>query len=567
MRLKARASLTALLALAVAAPVVATIDRYTDVPPDHQYAEAIRWVSDPENFVDGAGALFRGFPGNEFRPEQDFTDAHFEKVLDRLLNQWDGPLKRGQAAAFFYYGFQGLRNNIGGAPPPAPVTSHAVSAQQSCVWPLTDPFWKNGDKQAGVFQFGVKPECGSTFRLYLGEHIRDEIGIPSDPNTSEFRWEDSWGIQVSARVEYPGVAKSGERPIRHSAIQVSQSPTTTTKPVNTTTTTTTTTAPTTTTTSSPGCPFPLGNPVWENDRRHAFYWTVDNSYGQGFWLYFRNNNLYVKRGSPVTPNVVWSGPVSTERVRIVFDDRCETSNEVSHSDIDTPVSTTTTTQPTTTTTTLPAWPDNISREADRLSNIIHDTRVLFGKAIVIDHRKAQATRAHNRADEAVELADTLIEAYRNYPASTSGYEARLIDLRDAAVSWQTKTGTLVEWQTAPQPADTVEKKATTTSGSTSNRFQVLPENVKQAILNVYAAWGAAGGFSRDTKRGIYRYVYFHSLWVLEELDRVIPTLGSETDRDLARSYQNTFQNSLHNPQHGGASPFGWLLADAGFISR
>ena len=86
MKLKARAALAALLALLVAAPVVATAGWFFDVPTDHKYAEAINWVRQEK--------VFLGYPGNEFRPDKEFTPNQFDTVLQRLLNRYDGLTKR-----------------------------------------------------------------------------------------------------------------------------------------------------------------------------------------------------------------------------------------------------------------------------------------------------------------------------------------------------------------------------------------------------------------------------------------------------------------------------------------
>ena len=108
--MKLRALFTALLALAVAAPVVATMDRFPDVPADHQYAEAIRWASDPEEF--NGSPLFKGFPDGRFGPDDELTEEQFVKVVDRLFDAADR-WTRAETAALLYQGFPALQGHTG----------------------------------------------------------------------------------------------------------------------------------------------------------------------------------------------------------------------------------------------------------------------------------------------------------------------------------------------------------------------------------------------------------------------------------------------------------------------
>lgn len=101
---------TGLLALAVAAPVIATTTRFNDVPADHQYAEAIRWASDREWF--NGDPLFKGKPDGDFDPAEPLTEGQLLKVIRRLFDSSDD-WTRADVAALFYYGYPALR----GEPP------------------------------------------------------------------------------------------------------------------------------------------------------------------------------------------------------------------------------------------------------------------------------------------------------------------------------------------------------------------------------------------------------------------------------------------------------------------
>ena len=160
MRLKARAVLTALLALAVAAPVIATATRFNDVPADHQYAEAINWVRQE--------GVFLGYPGNEFRPDQEFSDSQFGKVLRRLLDdRYDG-LTRAEAAAFYYYGLTGLERTAAGLPV---VTTAAVSGAGE-DFPVQQPSYIDPPTAEWV---GQHPEDGGTYFNFAIRSIKPQV--------------------------------------------------------------------------------------------------------------------------------------------------------------------------------------------------------------------------------------------------------------------------------------------------------------------------------------------------------------------------------------------------------
>ena len=92
---------------ALALPVIATA-RFPDVPDDHQYADAIRWASDPEQF--NGTPLFRGFSDGNFGPDQELTESQFVKVVDRLFDSADDGWTRAETATLLYHGYKGIRS-------------------------------------------------------------------------------------------------------------------------------------------------------------------------------------------------------------------------------------------------------------------------------------------------------------------------------------------------------------------------------------------------------------------------------------------------------------------------
>lgn len=104
--MKLRFAFTALLAAVLAAPVIATVSRFPDVPTDHRHAEAIEWASDPENF--NGSPLFKGFPDGRFGPDEELTEGQFSKVVERLFDTADR-WTRAETAALLYRGLPALR--------------------------------------------------------------------------------------------------------------------------------------------------------------------------------------------------------------------------------------------------------------------------------------------------------------------------------------------------------------------------------------------------------------------------------------------------------------------------
>lgn len=101
--MKLRVAIAAILVIALAAPVVATTDWFTDVPADHPRIEAIRYAKEE--------SLMQGFPNGEMRPDDELTERQFVKVAERLYDRYDS-WTRADWAQVMYGGMPSLTNAI-----------------------------------------------------------------------------------------------------------------------------------------------------------------------------------------------------------------------------------------------------------------------------------------------------------------------------------------------------------------------------------------------------------------------------------------------------------------------
>lgn len=97
--MKLRLIATAILAFLMAVPVIATSDRFTDVPQDHEHRAAIDWAYNRE--------LFKGYPDRSFKPDRALSENELQIVVKRLFDSYD-EITRSQTAAILYYGITGL---------------------------------------------------------------------------------------------------------------------------------------------------------------------------------------------------------------------------------------------------------------------------------------------------------------------------------------------------------------------------------------------------------------------------------------------------------------------------
>lgn len=100
--MKWRTAFTALLVAFLAAPVMAA-EWFIDVPDTHSRVDAIRYVR--------AEGLFQGFPGGQFRPDAELTEAQFVKVVGRL-HEKRPELTRGEWARIIHEGLPALPSTI-----------------------------------------------------------------------------------------------------------------------------------------------------------------------------------------------------------------------------------------------------------------------------------------------------------------------------------------------------------------------------------------------------------------------------------------------------------------------
>lgn len=123
MKLRLRIILAALCVIALAAPVIATATRFSDVPADHEHAEAIRWASELDE------PLFRGYPDGSFKPDRQLSENEFQIVVERLFRHFDS-WTRAQTAALLYHGFQGLSGSATTTTTTVPTTTTMAAGEE-----------------------------------------------------------------------------------------------------------------------------------------------------------------------------------------------------------------------------------------------------------------------------------------------------------------------------------------------------------------------------------------------------------------------------------------------------
>ena len=228
-----------------------------------------------------------------------------------------------------------------------------------------------------------------------------------------------------------------------------------------------------------------------------------------------------------------------------------------------PTTTTTTTQPTTTTTTIPPFPDLEARR-NALSSKIGAARTNFNKAANNPHIRQYATDAKQAADDAVELATQLREDYKAYLDRTGARDIYTNDLEafyKSAIKWQTDNSIFVEWQTTEQPADNPDKQATSEYRIGTVAKSLLPDDLEELINNINGAQNEVSGYSDDLKRDIYRYVYYHAMLAVEELDTLRQTQPTRGYRGTVDGVYSSVRDYILKPT------FQWLATDSGFHKR
>lgn len=525
--------------MAVAAPVIATANRFTDVPDSHQFSEAINWTRQE--------GLFRGYPGNEFRPQEPLSDSQLGKVLRRLLeDRYDG-LNRGEAAAFLYYGVTGLEQAAADRPP-----TPETLAQTACRWPLGDPYWVS---KPDTFRFPVSNNCEQIIEIILnqGDQSSEKFVVATDATETEtIQWRDTWPDMLNVQVtmtdtDFKETRKYVARDFRDKAPP-------STKPAPTTTIATTTT-------TQPVYDFP-----WDTE------WVSAAGGETTFNLLLTNNTdrtltfRVVLLGSDVgTPHTIRAGETGKIR-KSMGSQYSRVKLDVYLGDlkvIDAWI--TRPTAPTTTTTTIPPFP--IQDRLDNLDGKIRDSRVLFGRAVKFGHRRTEMNLTKDTVDDAIAYGEQLLADYQAHEGGTDPIELeRLNNTISEAEKWEADIHLLHSWQNDPQPADHPLKQPQPRLW-TGNNIEALPKDLQTKIGTLNGVWHNAGDMSDATKRSLYRFVYYHALDVVEWLDRLILTGGSPEIRGHAKAVLTLFQSSYFADSGPRSSPFAWLMTNHGFIKR
>ena len=257
--MKGRLAFGAVLCALLAAPVIAQVGGFPDVPDNHPRADAIRWAAE-EN-------LFLGFPDGNLRPDADLTRPQFVRVAERLYDSADA-WSRGDWAQVMYGGVPSLTGTT-------PTTTAAVSVR--CGWPLGDPEAVLPLPDVGPpreIRFPVTP-CSPpvTYRIAFGGQT---FNLPYTSSAASWTPAMAWRgdsrsdfAEVTVTEYRPGGPPDGRlvgsvnipwRAIRERAVQ----PTTTTASLPPATTApTTTAAASSTTTRPPAVTIPPPDPVAE----------------------------------------------------------------------------------------------------------------------------------------------------------------------------------------------------------------------------------------------------------------------------------------------------------------
>ena len=235
---------------------------------------------------------------------------------------------------------------------------------------------------------------------------------------------------------------------------------------------------------------------------------------------------------------------------------------------------------TTTTTTIPPFP--IQERLAVLNGKIELTKERLVRATDnrTGHTEELANDVKEAADDAVDYVTKLKEDYAAYLEPADNWIERISREYDSAVERQNKAELLVEWITTYQKQTNAERKLTsendrrswkltiygrwgyipiqTTSGVTARS---VPEEFYTRIRNIHAVYKHVQdrpNYGDDTKRDLYRYVYYHTLWLNEQLEKYKKTYHVQSPlyqiiRDIHYGVQGYRQTAYE-----------WLANDAGF---
>ena len=199
--MKLRLIATAILAFLVAVPVIATSDRFTDVPQDHEHRTAIDWAY-------GRG-LFKGYPDRSFKPDRALSENELQIVVKRLFDSYD-EITRSQTASILYYGITGLE---GGGPSTTTTTTTTTtrpvitttttttaptSGTLSCPTPVREPEWLSEN----TFRFPIdNSRCSVRFGVSLDGSDAWGTYFNIDPYEIGYSKTITWPIPRANRME------------------------------------------------------------------------------------------------------------------------------------------------------------------------------------------------------------------------------------------------------------------------------------------------------------------------------------------------------------------------------
>ena len=194
--MKLRLIATAILAFLVAVPVIATSDRFTDVPQDHEHRTAIDWAY-------GRG-LFKGYPDRSFKPDRALSENELQIVVKRLFDSYD-EITRSQTASILYYGITGLEGGPSTTTTTTlPITTatttittttttvpSTIAAPFSCPFPLGEVDWLSEN----TFRFPIdNGQCNVRFFADLDPSYHWGTGWIIKPNETGYSSTFTWPI-------------------------------------------------------------------------------------------------------------------------------------------------------------------------------------------------------------------------------------------------------------------------------------------------------------------------------------------------------------------------------------
>ena len=190
--MKLRLIATAILAFLMAVPVIATSDRFTDVPQDHEHRAAIDWAYNRE--------LFKGYLDRSFKPDKALSENELQIVVKRLFDSYD-EITRSQTAAILYYGITGLERGpsttttttrpIITTTTTTAAVSTTLAAPFSCPFPLGEADWLSEN----TFRFPIdNSQCNVRFFADLDPTYHWGTGWEIKPNETGYSQTFTWPI-------------------------------------------------------------------------------------------------------------------------------------------------------------------------------------------------------------------------------------------------------------------------------------------------------------------------------------------------------------------------------------